>query len=146
MGFTFRFETLRKVRKIKENIAQQAFSQSQRHYLNLENLKNLRIAAKHDTQKKLRGRIETGLLVSQIKQHYDYLAFLEETIKELDKNLAAAAKQLEEKRILMLSATREHKAIDRLREVDEERYTMEQNRTEMRFIDEMAILRHGGNR
>lgn len=146
MGFTFRFETLRKVRKIKENIAQQAFSQAQRHYFNLENLKNLRIAAKHDVQKELKKRMKSGLKASQMKQYYDYLAFLDENIKQMDKNLAAAQKKLDEKRAQMLSAKREHKAIERLKEVDEERYIMEQNRKEMRFIDEMAILRHGGIR
>jgi flagellar export protein FliJ len=146
MGFTFRFETLRKVRKIKENIAQQELSQAQRHYFNLENLKNLRIAAKHDVQNELKKRMTSGLKASQMKQYYDYLAFLDENIKQLDKNLAAAQKKLDEKRAHMLSAKREHKAIERLKEVDEERYIMEQNRQEMRFIDEMAILRHGGIR
>ncbi len=146
MGFTFRFETLRKVRKIKENLAQQAFSQAQRHYFNLENLKNLRVTALRNVQKELGSRMKKGLLAEQLKQYHDYLAFLDGSIKQLDKKLAAAQRQLDEKRTLMLDAKREHKAIERLKEVDEERYIHEQNRTEMRFIDEMAILRHGGNR
>lgn len=146
MGFTFRFETLRKVRKIKENLAQQAFSQAQRHYFNLENLKNLRVTALRNVQKELGSRMKKGLLAEQLKQYHDYLAFLDGSIKQLDKKLAAAQKQLDEKRTLMLGAKREHKAIERLKEVDEERYIQEQSRKEMRFIDEMAILRHGGNR
>jgi len=145
MGFTFRYETLRKVRSIKENMAQQRFSQAQRHYINLENLKNLRITAKNDVQKELKTRMKSGLKSSQMKQYYDYLAFLEEAIQQLDKNLAAAQKELDDKREQMLSAKREHKAIERLKELDEERYISEQNRKEMCFIDEMAILRHGGN-
>jgi flagellar FliJ protein len=146
MGFTFRFETLRKVRKINENLTQQAFSQAQRHYFNLENLKNLRVAAKNNVQKELSSRMQKGLLAEQLKQYHDYLAFLDESIKQLDEKLIAAQKQVDEKRALMLGAKREHKAIERLKEVDEERYIKEQNRSEMRFIDEMAILRHGGSR
>ncbi|TFH50439.1 MAG: flagellar export protein FliJ [Methanothrix sp.] len=146
MGFTFRFETLLKVRKIKENIAQQAFSKAHRHYLNLVNLKNLRIAAKKEMQGELRSRMKTGLAVSLIKQYYDYLAFLDENIRQLDKNLVSSEKQLDEKRTSMLQAKKEHKAIGRLKEIDVERYMIEQDKAEMRVIDEMAILRHGENR
>lgn len=146
MGFRFRFETLLKVRKIKENMAQQAFSLAQRHYFNLENLKNLRLGEKNNLQDELRRRMKKGMAASQLKQYHDYLAFLEGTIRQLDTNLAAALKQLNSRRLEMIGAKREHKAIQRLREIDLERYDMEQRKTEMRFIDEMAILRHGGSR
>lgn len=146
MGFTFRFETILKVRKIKENIAQQAFSKAQRHCVNLVNLKNLRIVTKNDMQGELRSRMKTGLAASEIKQYYDYLAFLDENIRQLDENLASAEKQLDEERVLMLQAKKEHKAIKRLKEIDKERYMLKQDRAEMRFIDEMAVLRHGENR
>jgi flagellar FliJ protein len=146
MGFTFRFETLLKVKKIKENIAQQAFSKSQRHYLNLENLKNIQSATKNDMEKELRKKMVRGLTALQIKQYHDYISFLEEKIKQLGKNLALAQKQLDERREEMLGAKREHKAMKRLKEIEHARYITDQNKSQMRFIDEIAVLRHGANR
>jgi len=143
MSFHFRFETLLKVRKIKVNMAQQAFSQAQRHRLNLENLKTLKITAKNETIRELRSRMKTGMSALRMKQYHDYINFLEDSIKQLDKNLISANKQVDMRRIEMLKAKKEHKAIERLREIDEECYTMKQLKSEMRFIDEIAILRHG---
>lgn len=146
MGFTFRFETLLKVRQIKKDMAQQAFSRAQRYYLNLQNLRELRVNAKTDVQNELRNRMKSGLDSSRIRQYYEYITFLDETIRQIDKNLSGARKQLEEKRTSMLQAKKEHRAIERLKEMDSQRYILEQQKAEMRFIDEMAILRHGGTR
>ncbi|MBN2298456.1 MAG: flagellar export protein FliJ [Deltaproteobacteria bacterium] len=143
MSFHFRFETLLKVRKIKENIAQQEFSKAQRHRFNLENLKNLKITAKNETIKELTSRMKAGMSALQMRQYHDYITFLGDSIKQLDKNLISADKQLDLRRGEMLKAKKEHKAIERLREIDEERHNMKQRKSEMRFIDEIAILRHG---
>ncbi|HOO46075.1 MAG TPA: flagellar export protein FliJ [Deltaproteobacteria bacterium] len=143
MGFHFRFETLLKVRKIKENKAQQEFSKAQRHRQNLENLKNMKDAEKHEMIRELTSRMRSGMSAFQMSQYHDYIGFLEEGIKQIAKNIIAAEKQLDLKRGEMLQAKKEHTAIERLKEIDRERYTLNQRKSEMRFIDEIAIMRYG---
>ncbi|HHO75139.1 MAG TPA: flagellar export protein FliJ [Deltaproteobacteria bacterium] len=145
MSFNFRFKTLLKVRKIKENIAQQAFSQVQRHRLNIQNLKDLKVTTRNETIRELTSRMKSGISALRMRQYHEYITFLEDSIKQLDKNLASVDKQLDMRRLEMLKAKKEHKAIERLKELDEKDYTIKQRKAEMRFIDEIAILRHGEN-
>jgi flagellar FliJ protein len=68
---------------------------------------------------------------------------MEDEVEKIDKLIASAKKLLEAKREELLKAKQEHKAMERLREIDFERYKEEQSRLEMNFIDEIAIMRHG---
>ena len=107
MGFHFRFETLLKVRKIKENKAQQEFSKSQRHRQNLENLKNMKVSEKNELVRELTSRMKSGMNAFQLSQYHDYITFLEESIKQIARNIIAADKQLDLKRSEMLQAKKE---------------------------------------
>ena len=143
MGFTFRFETLLKVRKIKEDMAQQEFSRVQRRCLELKDLKHTRIKTKHQMSLKLIEKMKDGLESLQVRQYQDYLSYLEDTILKIQDSIVIAENQLNGKRQEMLHARKEHKAMFRLKELDEDRYLAEQTKIEMRFIDEIAIFRHG---
>jgi flagellar export protein FliJ len=146
MAFRFKFETLLKVRKIWENMALQAFSLAQRQHLALLAMKtqieSRRDGLRHDLMNKMKG----GLNSSEVKSYYDYLFHLEEGIERLQENISSAEQQVNLKRKELLKTKRAYKAIARLKEIDQARYDTLERKADMNFIDEIAILRHGGER
>jgi len=144
MGFTFKFATLLNVRKIQENIALQAFSQAQK-YLNTLRLMKEQVETRRDVLRaELMTRMKAGLRSTEVKGYYDYLSHLEQGIERIDENIKAAEKQLEEKRQDLLKAKKAFKAITRLKEIHLARYEEAERKKEMKFLDEIAVLRHGG--
>lgn len=143
MAFRFRFETLSRVRKIREDIALQEFSSAQKKCLDLEALLKLKHAEKTVLHEDLSEKMIKGITAREIGSYDRYLSYLEGEIKKIGQLIAQANKQLEKTRQELLKAKRESKAMERLREMDKERFMAEQNRKEMRFIDEIAIRGHG---
>ena len=146
MPFKFKFETLMNVRKIRENIAQQAFSEAQRNHLTLMNMKAQIEARRDDLGDDLMNRMKRGLGSTEVKIYYDYLAHIKEGLMRLDENIKVAEKQVDMKRQKLLEAKREHKAMERLKEIHQARFDVVERKNEMNFIDEIAISRHGGER
>lgn len=143
MGFRFRFETLSKVRKIRQDLALQEFSKAQRHYLDLEALKERALSLKAASEKELMDKMDRGIEAQEVKSYDRYLSYLDSETGHLEKLITQARMVLEERREDLLKAKKECKAMERLREIDLERYKTDQAKKEMRFIDEIAIGRHG---
>lgn len=143
MGFKFRFETLSRVRKIKEDMALQEFSKAQKKLQDLEGLKAEKLARRMSSVLELMSRMEKGIPARDIKTYTYYISLLEEEVEQIEQHMAKARKILEEKREELLKAKQEYKAMERLREIDFERYQEHESRLEMNFIDEIAIMRHG---
>ncbi|HNY66461.1 MAG TPA: flagellar export protein FliJ [Deltaproteobacteria bacterium] len=143
MGFRFRFETLSRVRKIREDLALQEFSKAQKKLQDLEGMKADKLSQRMHKVLDLMLKMEAGIPARDVKSYTHYIAFLEDEVERIDRLIAQARKLLDEKREELLKAKQEHKAMDRLREIDLERYIQEQSRQEMQFIDEIAIMRHG---
>lgn len=143
MAFRFRFETLLRVRKIREDIALQEFSKAQKKCLELRALLKLRNIRKADLHEGLSKKLGTGITAREVGSYDRYLSYLEDEITKIEQLMSKADKQLEKERQALLKTKREFKAMERLKEMDKERFTAEQNRQEMRFIDEIAVRRHG---
>jgi flagellar protein FliJ len=143
MGFKFRFETLSRVRKIKEDMALQEFSRAQKKLQDLEALKADKLAQRMSTVLELMLKMEQGIPARDVRIYTTFITVLEDEVEQIDKLIASAQKLLDEKREELLKAKQEHKAMERLREIDFERYQEQQSRLEMKFIDEIAIMRHG---
>jgi len=146
MAFRFKFETLMNVRKIRENIAQQAFSEAQRNHQTLLAMKEQIEARRDDIRNDLMNRMKRGLGATEVRMYYDYLSHIKRALVRLDENILAAEKQVDLKREKLLEAKREHKAMERLREIHQARFDAAERKKEMNFIDEIAISRHGGLR
>ncbi|HPR04354.1 MAG TPA: flagellar export protein FliJ [Deltaproteobacteria bacterium] len=146
MAFRFKFETLLDVRKMQENMAQQAFSQSQRQLRALIAMKERVLARKDVLRAELVTRMKSGLGSSEVKRYYDYLLHLDEGVARIDENIVKAEHQAEEKRQELLRAERAHKAMRRLREIHQDRHEVAERRAEMHFLDEIAVMRAGGER
>lgn len=143
MGFRFRFETLLRVRKIREDLAMQEFSKIQKHLKDLEMLKSFNESKRSDTRQQFIQKIDAGLKSADIATYQSYLSRLDAEIGQLDTLIIQAGRQLDTKREELLKAKKEFKAMERLREIDEQRYRTRQQKDDMRFMDELAILRYG---
>lgn len=142
--FRFRFDTLLKVRKIREDLAQQEFSRIQRHLDDLEKLKGARHSQRSLAGRQLTEKMGGGIRSFEVESYHSYLSHLEAEIGRLEELMAQAARQLEEKRGELIAAKRELKVMERLRDIDLDRHLAEQSREDLRFMDEIAIQRHGG--
>jgi flagellar FliJ protein len=143
MGFRFRFETLLKVRKIREDLALQEFSKIQRLLNELEDLKNLKGSQMAEIGEQLMDRMDAGLKPFEVESYHSYLFRLKAEIGQMENLIIQAGRQLDIKRQELLKAKRELKAIDRLREIDGERFRQREQKLDMRFMDELAIQRYG---
>ncbi len=143
MAFKFRFETLQRVRKIREDMAQQEFSKVQIHLQRLEHVRESRINQKVSSGKDLMARMKRGIHADDVRAYDNFATYLDNVIEQLEMQIVQARKMLEQKRMELLKAKREYKAMERLREIDLERYRAEESRKEMNFINEIAIQRHG---
>jgi flagellar protein FliJ len=143
MAFKFRFETLSRVRKIKEDMALQEFSKAQKKLRDLEGLKADKLAKRLSTILEFMTRMQEGIPARDVKTYTYYITLMEEEVEKIDRLIVNAQSILDEKREDLLKAKQEHKAMERLREIDFERYTEKQSKLEMNFIDEIAIMRHG---
>ncbi|MRR36906.1 flagellar export protein FliJ [bacterium] len=143
MGFRFRFETLSRVRKNRQDMELQEISKAQLQELALENMKSQTLSKKERAVNDLMHKMDTGILAQEVDAYDNYFSFLEKEVALLEKQIAQALKLLEDKRQVLIKKQKECKAIERLRELDMDRYRAHEAGVEMRFIDEIAIQRHG---
>jgi flagellar export protein FliJ len=146
MAFRFRFATLLNVRRIQENLAQQALSQAQRQLSTLVAMKEQVMIRKEALRAELMTRMQGGVTSEEVRQYYTYLHHLEEGIARIDENIEKAGRMVDEKREALLKAKRARKGIDRLREIHQARYDEIERKQEMNFLDEIAVMKAGGER
>jgi flagellar FliJ protein len=146
MAFKYKFSTLLNVRKIQANIAQQAFSQAQRYVKTLVAMRDQVLARRDILRAELMTRMRQGLSATEVKIYYDYLLYLEKGLERIDENIKTAEQQVDVKREELLKAKRASKAISRLKEIHQARYDETLRKKDMIFLDEIAVLRHGGER
>jgi flagellar FliJ protein len=146
MAFKYKFATLLNVRKIQENIAQQAFSQAQRYLKKLVAMKDQVLMRRDTLRAELMARMRQGLSSTEVKIYYDYLSYLEKGLERIDENIKTAEKQVDVKREELLKAKRSSKAISRLKEIHQARFDEALRKKDVIFLDEIAVLRHGGER
>jgi flagellar export protein FliJ len=91
-------------------------------------------------------RMQGGVTSEEVRQYYTYLHHLEEGIARIDENIEKAGRMVDEKREALLKAKRARKGIDRLREIHQARYDEIERKQEMNFLDEIAVMKAGGER
>ncbi|HOM28589.1 MAG TPA: flagellar export protein FliJ [Deltaproteobacteria bacterium] len=144
MAFTFKFSTLLKVRKIQEDLARQQLAEAARQLTSILALRSQVEARKALLSAELLAAMSDGMKAHEVKAVSDYLYHLEERLVRLQDAVEKATRRVEEEREKVVKARKAHKAIERLREIHLERYKAEQDRLEMNFIDEIAVMGAGG--
>jgi flagellar export protein FliJ len=140
--FRFRFEVLLKVKRVKKDIALQAFATAQRYFYALQSEKMgcLNTIAKAGDE--LLELFKREVKADELMLFYNYQTYLLYKIKDLEQEIEQAGQELERKREQFMKARKEFKAIARLKDIRMERYNIEQGKLEMKVIDEMAVTRH----
>lgn len=138
--FKFSLETLLRVRKREEELAEREFGEANRKVQ----------TQREKIQKKDKEIEEARLLVNQGNQlDPEYMSSLFSWLKHQKSErqkmleiLTALKKHLEEKRRNLLEKQKARKAIEILREKKLEEFKEEQKKKEQAFADEMAVIRH----
>ncbi|MDR1000684.1 MAG: flagellar export protein FliJ [Clostridiales bacterium] len=90
---------------------------------------------------KFRGSILQGIHPYEAKRFSDYLASLKESITMQQKIVAEAEKEVEIRRLSLVEAMRERKALGTLRDKRYEEYLEEQKSAEQKQTDEIVSYR-----
>jgi flagellar export protein FliJ len=140
--FKFRFKTLLKVRKIRNDEAQQALANAQRAYYDLQGERTECLREIEDSGDELLQLFQRQVAPTEISMFYNYQRYLQYHIGVIEHEIDLAAQEVDSRREALLKARQEFKAMDRLKEILRERYHIEQERLEMKAIDDMAVTRH----
>jgi len=140
--FQFRFATLLRVRKIREQTALQAFATSQRHHKELKDRQQQYIDSKLALDARVEIDLDKGISAAKFRMIKEYGAFITEAIKNLEEDIHVAGQDMENKRQAYVDAKTKYKAMGRLKEIDFMKYRQQEKLDEMQFIDEVAVTRH----
>ncbi|MEA3221900.1 MAG: flagellar export protein FliJ [Thermodesulfobacteriota bacterium] len=140
--FQFRFETLLRVRKIREQAALQSFATSQKHHKELKDRQQQYINSKLALDARVEIDLNKGISSAEFRMIKEYGTFILEAIKNLEEDIHVASQDMENKRQAYVDAKTKYKAMGRLKEIDFMKYRQQENLDEMKFIDEVAVTRH----
>ncbi len=141
--FKFRFATLLKVRRINEERALQAFAAAQRYKQELMRQRDQNRTTILAKEESLVQRLQDGMLAREAADVQNYCDILRVEILHLETQIMQSENEVERTRQVLLKAKQEVQAMERLEEIERERYNDEQRKLEMNFINEIAITRHG---
>jgi len=133
----FSLQKLLDVRHLGEKEKQKELSQSKRE-LKTEEENLLKLEVKRDQVAQKMQSIERAE-VSRIMNHHTYLSSVLESIVRKRTEIEDTEQKVEEKRQRLLTATKDRKALEKLKE----KHTLEQRitakKTEQAFLDEIAL-------
>ena len=140
--FKFRFQTLLKVRKIRNDEAQQALADAQRAYYVLQGERTECLHEIEGSGEELLLLFRRQVKPTEISMFYNYQRHLQYRLGALEQQIDTASQEVEKKREALLKVRQEYKAMERLKEIMHGRYQAEQERLEMKAIDDMAVTRY----
>ncbi len=134
---SFGLQRLLDVRHLGEKEKQKELSQSKRK-LRTEQENLLKFEVKRDQVAQKMQSIERGE-VSRFMNHHTYLSSVLESIERKRNEIKDTEQEVEEKRQHLLEATKDRKALEKLKEkhILEQRITAK--KTEQSFMDEIAL-------
>jgi flagellar FliJ protein len=139
----FSLQRLLDVRELVEKKRQKELSLSKR-ILKAEEDNLSKLEAKKNQASQKIQELDRGV-VSRFQDHHGYLTTLHESIEEKRNEIADIEVDVEQKRQKLLEATKDRKALDKLKEKHTLQQTLEENKSEQTFIDEIAIRTNGAH-
>jgi flagellar FliJ protein len=133
--FSFRLEKILQLRKFKEEECKIALGQAVSALNRIEN------EIKETALKRHHAALERFADAGQIAAWDNYIIRLEQQAEKLARQAAQAELVVEEKRALYLEASRELKAVEKLKEKREKEYRKEMLDYEMSEIDDITAAR-----
>lgn len=140
--FQFRLEKVRRVKELREQLAQQELSRAVQFYQqaaqHLEQLKN-ELSNYHDFLRRRRSGTFRG---HELALYLPFMVRINRELKEWEVETNARHQVVDEKRQALVKAMQERKSLERLKHRKEMQHLKEQGLEEQRFIDEIATSRY----
>jgi len=140
--FRFRFETLLAHRRRIEDQRQRDLAKHLRTRMILVD----QIRDMQETIRQSKQEMTDGLVghvdLTRVGQFARYSGHAAARARQIVVRLASLEKQIEQARQALVEATRQRKALEKLREKHEAQWQYEQNRRETNELDELAVTRY----
>ena len=131
-----------KYRQQLEDMARQSLVNSQRRLTELEQVAtHLRTEIQKVTQT-LEEKSSLGISADSLQLHRNWLEKLQQQLLEAEENLQHQQDSVNRRRDLLLRASQERRALEKLRDQQDQAYDDWCNQRENNLLDETAILRH----
>ena len=138
----FSLDTVLKVRKRKEDLAQQKLQQALAVQKEVE---NKILAARLDQQEVIRTleiKQQEGMLAVELGRFEERIAYSHGEIESLEQLLSEKKKICENKRNLLIERSRDYKVLAELKERQNQAWKKYIDKKEANMLDEIAILHH----
>jgi flagellar protein FliJ len=140
--FTFRFETMLKIRREREDRHKRIVADRIREIQQIQERLGALGQQIEQEVNAMRSSAAPGVLnMQQIVHHRHWLGHLNKNILDEGARLRFLEARLAQERAALAEAAKQRKVLDKLRERQEGRYIKEQGRREMQELDEMATTR-----
>ena len=137
--FVFRLEVVLKQRKRAEQQAQRELALRQATLVQAQNeLKQLDEQVKAATESVRQNHLTGVLDLNFLAAHRRFLNAMQRKGMGIVQRIAVAQKQVDDARAVLAEAAKQRKAIERLREVQHERWRQEQSRRDLAQLDEIG--------
>ena len=138
----FSMQPVLKYRQQLEDMARQSLASSQRR---LAELKQVATRIQTEIQKvaqTLEEKSSIGISGDSLQMHRNWLERLQQQLQEAEEHLQHQQDSVNRRRDLLLRASQERRALEKLRDQQDQAYDDWCNQRENNLLDETAILRH----
>lgn len=140
--FYFRFKTIFDVKKTLEELKKKELSEIQALLRAEEALLKQFLDDEVSCQDLLSSKLNAKCSGAELVSYREYATALAEAIENQRKNVSVVVQAFEEKRIELLTASKEKKVFENLEKRDLTRYKYDVGQEELRFIDEVAVTHY----
>lgn len=133
--FVYKFQSIQKVKESLQKKVQKEMALLDLEIEKLENEFNTVSNEEVESKKKI---LNKDVLVGEIKFRKNYELCLDRKKITILEKINKLNKKKEIKRLELIQKSKEHKIFDLLEEIYHENFKKEENRTELKFIDELA--------
>ena len=141
--FKYSLQSVLKVRVIREKKEQEKFAQRQKEFYD-EKTKEQQIQDEKKEQneefKRIAGKGEINF--TKMITRRQHLNILKEALDEQIEKVIEASQKLDKQRDKLLDAVKDRKIMDKDKEHQKERYDEIMKQVDLKFMDEIATLRH----
>ncbi len=134
MSFKYKFESIRKIKEILEKKAQKEVALIEHQ---IENCRNEQRKLKENYENERRN-IGLKIRAADLQSLQNFENFTQKEIEKLEFKIKELSVQKDKKHKELVKKTQEHKIFNSLKEKHYESYLLEQNKSEMVFMDELA--------
>ena len=133
--FIYKFHS---IQKVKESLQKKVQKEIALLDLEIEKLENEFNTVSNEEIESKRNFLKRDVLVGEIKFRKNYELCLDRKKSIILGKIEKLNKKKEVKVVELIQKSKEHKIFDSLEEVYEENFKKEENRSELKFIDELA--------